>query len=194
MIYCNLAGLMANKKVNISDVSKSTKISRTTLTSLYYNQMKGIQLDTANELCKYFNVSMDKLFMFSKYDITIDHIDFEPYSIKDKFLLERSADGNACISLLVESGNVSRICDICATLYFYFYSDSVSLEIDLGYYDSEDEDIIEENLFLQKVFETLNDEFKNHIVNLIVDAIVYNYGEQIPPEIEWDTTVSTDLW
>ncbi len=195
MIYCNLAGLMANKKVNISEVSKSTKISRTTLTSLYYNHLRGIQLDTANELCKYFNVNMDKLFMFSKYDITIKGVDYDPCDILEAFSSKEGAEGSANISLLVECGNISRVCDICAVLNFHFSSSSASVDVDLEYYDpSNGEDVQEDTLFLQKVFESLNDEFKNHIQNMIDEEIVVYYGEQLPHKIECDTRISNNLW
>lgn len=194
MIYCNLAGLMANKKVNISDVSKSTGISRTTLTGLYYNKFKGVQLDTANELCKFFNVNLDKLFMFCKYDISVESIDYTPTDIQESFEWQNSKDGSAVVSLSIVSGNVHRNCDICATLYFHFDVSSASIEIDLGFFEPNgDEEDQENDALLRKVFESLSDEFKTYVINMICDEIFSYYSEQLPPEVDWDMSVSTDF-
>ena len=46
MIACNLSVLLAERNLKISQVSKATGISRTTLTSLALNNAKGIQFDT----------------------------------------------------------------------------------------------------------------------------------------------------
>jgi DNA-binding Xre family transcriptional regulator/predicted metallopeptidase len=61
LIRCNLSILMAERGLNISDVSKDTGISRTTLTSLFHNQSKGIQFDTLETLCNYLQVSISEL-------------------------------------------------------------------------------------------------------------------------------------
>lgn len=195
MIYCNLAGLMANKKVNISEVSKSTKISRTTLTSLYYNHLRGIQLDTANELCKYFNVNMDKLFMFSKYDIMIKGVDYYPKEIVENITCGASVKGTAIISLLVKYGGISRICDISAALVFTFGSSDASIDITLDYYDpSNGKEVQENTTFLRKVFEALDDVFKNYILYTIDHEIVNYYAKQVLNDVEWYTRISNNLW
>lgn len=54
MVNNRLAILMAERLVKITEISKATGISRTTLTSLYYKRAKGISFDVLNELCKYF--------------------------------------------------------------------------------------------------------------------------------------------
>ena len=56
MIKCNLAVLLAERNIKISDMSRETGISRTTLTSIYYNTSKGIQFDTLEAICDYLNV------------------------------------------------------------------------------------------------------------------------------------------
>ena len=54
MICSNLKKLMKEKDINISELSRATCISRTTLTALYYNTCKAIQFETLNKLCEFF--------------------------------------------------------------------------------------------------------------------------------------------
>lgn len=56
----NLALLMAQKKKKISDVSKDTGISRTTLTNIYYERNKSITFEVLEKLCNYFECSVDE--------------------------------------------------------------------------------------------------------------------------------------
>ena len=57
MIKNNFNELMAQKKLKITRVSNDTGISRPTLTSLTRGESKGIQYDTLNTLCNYFNIT-----------------------------------------------------------------------------------------------------------------------------------------
>lgn len=66
MIVFNLNVLMAERGLKISEVSKRTGISRTTLTSLAYNRAKGIQLETLDNLCDFFDIDASELFV--RYD------------------------------------------------------------------------------------------------------------------------------
>jgi putative transcriptional regulator len=61
MIKCNLAVLMAERGINISDLSKATGISRNALSALYNNTGKGIQFDTLSTLCEFFGVGVGDL-------------------------------------------------------------------------------------------------------------------------------------
>ncbi|WP_332649691.1 helix-turn-helix domain-containing protein [Lysinibacillus sp. 54212] len=63
MIKCNLAVLLAERNIKISELSKRTGISRTTLTALAQNQSKGIQFDTFDTLCNYLKVRPNDLFI-----------------------------------------------------------------------------------------------------------------------------------
>lgn len=71
MVYCNLAVLLAERRLKISALSADTGISRTTLTALCQNAGKGVQLDTINSLCMYLNVSVGELFTFYPFDVTL---------------------------------------------------------------------------------------------------------------------------
>ncbi len=69
LLVCTLSVLMAERGLKISDVSKETGISRTTLTSLANNNCSGVQLDTMNTLCSFLNVQPSELFSFEPIDI-----------------------------------------------------------------------------------------------------------------------------
>ena len=68
MIHCNLATLLAERKLKISKVAEDTGLSRTTLTSMYYNQGSGIQLNTIDKLCIYLDIAIDQLYSFFPFD------------------------------------------------------------------------------------------------------------------------------
>lgn len=71
MVYCNLAVLLAERRMKISSVSADTGISRTTLTALCQNAGKGVQTDTINTLCMYLNITVGDLFIFFPFDICV---------------------------------------------------------------------------------------------------------------------------
>lgn len=68
MIKCNLAVLLAERNLKISEVSKRTGISRTTLTALTQNQSKGIQFDTFDKLCTTLKISPNDLFIQERFE------------------------------------------------------------------------------------------------------------------------------
>lgn len=72
MIISNLEALLKERKLKISKVAADTGISRTTLTALCNNTGKGVQFDTANMLCIYLNIGMDRLFTSIPFDITVE--------------------------------------------------------------------------------------------------------------------------
>ncbi len=69
MIHCNLATLLAERKLKISKVAEDTGLSRTTLTSMYYNQGSGIQLNTIDKLCIYLDIAINQLYSFFPFDL-----------------------------------------------------------------------------------------------------------------------------
>lgn len=58
MINCNLARLMGEKKIKISDLSRETGVNRGTLTRLYYETAERVELDVLDKLCEYFSVGV----------------------------------------------------------------------------------------------------------------------------------------
>ena len=66
MIRTNLAVMMAKRKCrNLAKISADTRISRTTLTNLYYDKSKGIQFETLDKLCKYLDCDIKDLIAFN---------------------------------------------------------------------------------------------------------------------------------
>ena len=77
MIKNNFNTLMAERLLKITRVSNDTGISRTTLTALSQEMNKGVQLDTLNSLCNYFNITPGEFFDYIPYEFTIRIIDSE---------------------------------------------------------------------------------------------------------------------
>lgn len=77
MIISNLSSILGQKKIKISQVIKDTKISRPTLTALYYDTSKGINFHTLNALCEYLKVSINELLLFYPIDIDTINIKFD---------------------------------------------------------------------------------------------------------------------
>lgn len=105
MIVCNLAVLMAERGLNIQDVSNSTKLSRTTVSTLVNNNGKGIQFDTMDELCELLNIAPGDLFSrfvveqdYVVESITIDSEEEDTYIIteRDETDLEPYISALAC--------------------------------------------------------------------------------------------------
>lgn len=195
MIYCNLAGLMANKKVNISEVSRKTHISRTTLTSLYYNDFKGIQTDTANTLCKYFNVGMDKLFLFSKYDFKID------IDVKDTVWPHQIKTILSMITLDIDNGTSQLSYDFYANCYFYNWDPAddeteynmawcdVSFEF---YIDTDDEELAKKNKSLKNFFNSLSDEIRACVINNLETKVKEEFEFGGTWKVEY--TFHSEIW
>lgn len=170
MIFCNLAELMANRGVNISTVSKLTGISRTTLTALRYNTFKGIQLETLDELCRFFNVKPDKILLFSKYDLNTEvsinnfDIDSEPKAADGEVRFTVGMAGGAEISFYVHFD-----------LFFCWNGADVSINIEMDYYDPNENpyepDLEKSNSTLKKIF------------NSFESGIVAFYDEKLKDEI-----------
>lgn len=57
----NLARLAGEKLVKISQISKDTGISRTTLTNLYYKRSGSISGRVLDSLCRYFGCTVGEL-------------------------------------------------------------------------------------------------------------------------------------
>ncbi|MEG1641322.1 MAG: helix-turn-helix transcriptional regulator [Ruthenibacterium sp.] len=85
MIQCNLAVLMAERGLKITKVSLDTGISRTTLTALYYNYSQGIQFDTMDTLCLYFDIPPKDFISFVPVSLSIKGVDVAPQDTDGSF-------------------------------------------------------------------------------------------------------------
>lgn len=57
----NLRVILAKRREKISDVHKATGVSKTTLTSLYYERALNPKMETLLKIANYLNVSVDYL-------------------------------------------------------------------------------------------------------------------------------------
>lgn len=66
MVVNKFAVLLAQCLLKISALAKATRISRVTLTQLYYRRTKQIDLETLDKLCDYLNCSVGDIIEFQK--------------------------------------------------------------------------------------------------------------------------------
>lgn len=178
MILCNLQNLLAERRINISQASRDTGISRTTITSLCTNTCQGVQLDTVNTLCKYLDVGVEQLLLFTKYDFyirfNIPYIDVENFP--------QSAQGN--FEITVKYFGRESVCYIYCDIYFHYENNCISwieADLELGDEDaySDDnpckKDVIEENRILRKVLSDLQYPFKKWLKDEIEKKICREY-------------------
>lgn len=66
MIECKLSTLMGAQRKKISDVSRATSISRTTLIELYYDRSKAVSFRVVELLCRYLNCTVGDLFVIEE--------------------------------------------------------------------------------------------------------------------------------
>lgn len=62
-----LAVLMAERRLKLTQVSRETGISRTSLVDVYYNRSKMIKLSTINSLCQYLKVTPAEFFAYDPH-------------------------------------------------------------------------------------------------------------------------------
>ena len=74
MIKTNLAVLMAERGLKISDVYEATGISKTTLMAISENTGKGIQYDTIDKLCNYLGITPSDFFVYFPYSISFNTV------------------------------------------------------------------------------------------------------------------------
>lgn len=60
----NLSMILGARLLTISEVSKATGISRSTLTHIYYKRTSSIKTDTILKICDFLQISMSELFEY----------------------------------------------------------------------------------------------------------------------------------
>ena len=180
MILCNLKNLLTEKGTNISRVARDTGISRTTLTSLYNNACQGVQLDTVNTLCKYLNIGIENLFLFSKYDIRIRMPDFR-YFPGDE--LPNELEGSCYFT--IDTGKRKKEYEMYCVQHLYFeHYEIYHIDVELSFFDEAidrsgeklDQDIVEENRMMKRVFSELSPAYKQWIrekIEMNIEGMYY---------------------
>lgn len=62
MIKCHLSKMMGEHKLRITDVARQTGLHRNTITLLYSEQAKRVDLDAMDRLCELFECQVGDLF------------------------------------------------------------------------------------------------------------------------------------
>lgn len=101
MIICTLNKLMEENDKTQSEVATTTGITRPTLLSLIRNDNQSIRYETINQLCKYFNIDMSELLVYSPVEMKLKKVLIEgvPISLKYELTEENSSFS---ISLIYE--------------------------------------------------------------------------------------------
>ncbi|MCC5879060.1 MAG: helix-turn-helix transcriptional regulator [Idiomarina sp.] len=65
MIKSNLAVMLAERKMKMSDLSKATGINRGTIQRLYHDEAARIELDVMDKLCGFFECTPGDIFTYT---------------------------------------------------------------------------------------------------------------------------------
>lgn len=192
MIYCNLAVLLAERRMRISKVSVDTGISRTTLTALCQNVMKGVQTDTVNELCMYLNIGVGELFSFFPFDVSVSSCDY-------------STNGAAELVFDYSSrryrGEIR--CPAEVHVGFYSYPDTgCYAEISLDEYEPQSTQDSFTNGLIREAFKSMPipviDKLKGEIADVVIHDVAFKSNVEFDGEAygypenssEWEITVN----
>ncbi len=162
MMQCNLSVLLAERNLKITKIAKETGISRTTLTSLYYNYAKGIQFDTFNTLCSYLKITPDQLILFYPYDVEI--LSCEPINHIKPELDEFD------VGIIITSTTQRSMRECHLRVFCDGYQSSASLTI--GLWDTLDGEEELDNTYILNVFNKMPIEFKTTIGDDIVNTVL----------------------
>lgn len=62
MIKCHLARFMGERKMKVMDVARETGLNRNTITLLYKETAKKVDLEAIDKLCEFFDCEVGELF------------------------------------------------------------------------------------------------------------------------------------
>ena len=71
MLRCNLAILLAERGLKMTDVFRATKIGLANLRALYHNRGVGVQYATIDKLCSFLHVTPGELYTFCDFSYDI---------------------------------------------------------------------------------------------------------------------------
>lgn len=191
MIRCNLSILLAERNLKITQVSKDTGISRTTLTSLSNNYSQGIQFDTVNTLCNYLRINPEQLISYIPIDIDLYFNSFECSYNEFNFIID----------LLISEKGKKYNCSFPVTCYLGYDSDnkidSIDICLDLFVADDDDDDAKIENSIIINSFKKLPITFLNDIESKIIDEVIRyiddekEISEPLKTSFYWDNILSS---
>lgn len=188
MIHCNLAVLLAERRMKISNVSADTGISRTTLTALCQNAGKGVQIDTINTLCMYLNINVGELFSFYPFDVSVSDC------------IYHSSDSTADLVFDYTSrhfsGEIRCIAEINIGSY-KFPDRGCYAAISIHEYEPQTAQDDFTNGLIRDAFKTLPisviDTLKGEIADMVIRSITYESNVEIDGEV-YGYPEATDAW
>jgi len=62
VIKCHLSRLMGERRINIAALARETDLNRNTITLLYNDTAKRIDLDALERICKHLDCRIEELF------------------------------------------------------------------------------------------------------------------------------------
>jgi len=66
MIKCHLSKMLGEKRITIKEVHEKTGLSRNTISNIYNEKAKMIDLDTLEKLCCFLNCNISDLLEYVK--------------------------------------------------------------------------------------------------------------------------------
>lgn len=64
MIKCHLSTLMGRHKMKIADVSRETDLNRSTITAMYNEDVKRVDVEAMDKLCELFKCQVSDIFEY----------------------------------------------------------------------------------------------------------------------------------
>jgi putative transcriptional regulator len=61
----NLSKIMGERRLTAVTIARDTKISRTTLRAIYYEEAENVKLSTLTKICDYLNCSLSELIEYT---------------------------------------------------------------------------------------------------------------------------------
>ncbi len=177
MMRCNLAVLLAERGLKITKVANDTGISRTTLTALFQNHNRGIQLETLNALCMYLGVGPKDLLDYVPFDVIISDIkaDFEEKTCEVSITVaEKRRKSTFIMPGKIEwtCDNQGKICSFHIELEFWNEGANPSMVFDASH----------ENEILLCALKKLPLVFLKDVEEEILYAVLIEYANRFPEQ------------
>lgn len=161
MIRCNLAILLTERNLKITQVAKETNISRTTLTSLCNNHCQGIQMNTLNKLCTYLQITPKEFFTYIPFEIETE---FEFNNFNDDFTLY--------LTFKTKSKSISTL--LLGSVEWDEKTPNINIFLNVILDEEADKEEINETKSIIKHFKKLPIQIKKEIENKIKKTVIKN--------------------
>ena len=164
MLQNNLNKLLGERNVKISAVAEATGLAHTTLFSLIKESTAGIQFETIEKLCSYFQITPSELFDYSPYNL-------EPTLEKQLFELnENSVEFTLNIKLLAQF-------QLPQNNPYFPKSNKEDYELYVTVSLLDNADYLKEDLF--KIIDTLGTNLKRKFYQIMLSKLINSLNNSI---------------